>query len=122
MKALARVWFDEVMNGRDVTAIDRAYAEDYRYTGPSGVVEGRDGAAAIAERLIASMPDRASTVVEQIAEGDTVATRWMSRGTPVQPIMGHEPDGNTLVVHGITISHIRDGRIVEDWELVVFED
>ena len=39
-KALARVWFDEVMNGRDPTAIYRTYAEDYRYTGPGGVVEG----------------------------------------------------------------------------------
>lgn len=117
-KAIARVWFDEVMNGRDPTAIYRTYAEDYRYRGPGASVDGREGAREIAEHLIAAMPDRVSTVIDQVAEGDTVATRWSSRGTPVLPVMGHEPDGTPVVVHGITISTIRDGLIVEDWELV----
>ena len=116
-KAIARVWFDEVMNGRDPTAIYRTYAEAYRYEGPSGSVEGQDGAREIAERLIAAMPDRVSTVWDQVAEGDRVATRWSSKGTPVQTIMGREPDGFPVIVHGITISRIEDGRIVEDWEI-----
>ena len=117
-KAIARVWFDEVMNGRDPTAIYRTYAEDYRYRGPGGTVEGHEGAREVAEHLIAAMPDRVSTVIAQVAEGDTVVTRWSSRGTPVLPIMGREPDGGPVVVHGLTMSTIRDGLIVEDWEIV----
>lgn len=120
-KALARVWFDEVMNGRDPTAIYRTYAEDYRYAGPGGLVEGRERAREIAEHLIAAMPDRLSTVIDQIAEGDRVVTRWVSRGTPVSPIMGCEPDGRPVAVHGITISRIVEGRIVEDWEVIAME-
>lgn len=121
-KAIARVWFDEVMNGRDPTAIYRTYAEDYRYEGPSGVVEGQDGARQIAERLIAAMPDRVSTVWDQVAEADRVATRWSSRGTPVLPILGREPNGSVVVIHGITISRIEDGRVVEDWEVIQVVD
>lgn len=121
-KAIARVWFDEVMNGRDPTAIYRTYDEDYRYRGPGGEVTGQDGARETAERLIEAMPDRVSTVVDQVAEGDTVVTRWTSRGTPVLPLMGRDPDGRPVVVHGITISRIRSNRILEDWELVVVEE
>jgi steroid delta-isomerase-like uncharacterized protein len=119
VKRIARVWFDEVMNSKDLTAIDRVYAEDYEYHGPHGAgAIGRGGAKAIAERLIASMPDRVATVELQLAEGSMVATRWVSRGTPTQPLMGVPPDGNPVEVHGITISTIVDGLIARDWEMV----
>jgi predicted ester cyclase len=122
-KALARVWFDEVMNRRDLSAIDRTYADDYRYSGPSGTTSrGREDAHRIAERLIEVMPDRVSIVEDQIAEGDTVVTRWVSRGTPVGPLLDREPDGGAVSVHGITISRIADGRITEDWELISWVD
>ena len=117
-KAVARVWYDEVMNGRDPTAIYRTYAEDYRHHSPDGVIEGQEGARAMAQHLIAAMPNRIATVVDQVAEGDRVVTRWSAKGTPVEQIMGRQPDGEPIAVHGITISTIADGRIVEDWEIV----
>ena len=50
--------------------------------------------------------DLAFEVVDQVAEGDRVASRWVltgsNRGRPVR-------------LWGITISRLRDGRIVEDW-------
>lgn len=121
-KALARVWFDEVMNGRDPSAIDRAYAEDYAYRGPSGGMRGRDEAKKVVEMLYAAMPDRVSTVEQQIAEGSYVVTRWVSRGTNTGPLMGHPPTGGPISVHGITISRIVSGLITEDWEIIQVVD
>jgi predicted ester cyclase len=50
--------------------------------------------------------DLAFDVVDQVAEGDRVASRWLltgsNRGRPVR-------------LWGITISRLREGRIVEDW-------
>jgi len=118
-KAIARGWFELVMNGRDVSAIDALYADDYTYEGPDGQTSrGLEQAKAIARRLIDSMPDRVSTVVDQIAEDDRVVTRWVSRGTPTQPLLGRPPDGRQVNVHGITISRVADGRIVSDWEIL----
>jgi steroid delta-isomerase-like uncharacterized protein len=118
-KAIARGWFDLVMNGRDVSAIDRLYSDDYVYRGPEGTTErGRDTAKAIAQRLIDAMPDRVSTVEEQVAEGDRVVTRWTSRGTPTMPLLGRPVDGRSVTVFGLTISRIADGRIAEDWEII----
>jgi predicted ester cyclase len=50
--------------------------------------------------------DLAFDVVDQVAEADRVASRWVltgaNRGRPVR-------------LWGITISRLRGGRIVEDW-------
>jgi predicted ester cyclase len=122
-KALARTWFDEVINGRNLAAIDRVYSEDYIYRGLDGsLVGGRDEAKQIAEALVAAVPDRVATVITQLAEDDLVTTRWMSRGMQTGSLMGRPPTGAPVLVHGITISRIKDGRIVEDWEIVHMAD
>ncbi|MGA7097345.1 MAG: ester cyclase [Acidimicrobiia bacterium] len=118
-KTIARAWFDQVMNGRDISAIDQLYSHDYTYRGPEGrVARGLEQAKEMAQMLIEAMPDRMSIVEDQIAEGDKVVTRWVSRGTPSGPLLGRPADGRRIAVHGITISRISDGKIVEDWEIL----
>jgi predicted ester cyclase len=55
------------------------------------------------------------TVEEQIAEGDTVATRWTGRGTHEGELMGIAPTGKETTVTGLTISRLRNGKVVEEW-------
>ena len=118
-KALARVWFDEVMNGRDLSAIDRAYSPSYRYHGPHGTTtRGLAEAKAIVRMLWEAIPDRVSTVQQQLAEGPLVTTRWVSQGTNTGPLLGQPPTNLPVTVHGITISRIEEGKIVEDWEIM----
>src|SRR5712691_11174446 len=45
-------------------------------------------------------------VEDQIVEGDRVVSRWIAEGTN---------RGKRIRLPGITISHIADGKIVEDW-------
>ena len=117
-KALARVWFEVVMNDRNVGAIEAAYAPDYVHRGPDGHEMGREQIRTTARHLIAAVPDRVATVEMQIAEGDFVVTRWSSRGTHTGALFGRPPTGETVVAQGIVISRIADGRIVEDWEMM----
>lgn len=122
-KKLARTWFEEVMNDRDPTAIERAYSGDYRYAGPRvETVRGLEESKQIVEALYLAMPDRVSTVELQVAEGDHVVTRWVSRGTQTGPLMGRPPTNEPVEVHGITISRIAGGKIVEDWEIIQVVD
>lgn len=54
-------------------------------------------------------------VEDQVAEGDTVVTRWRARGThrgQLGPIVATDRE---FVMDGITIERIAAGKIVEVW-------
>ena len=55
------------------------------------------------------------TVKDQIAEGDAVATRWEGRGRHTGELMGIPPTGKEIVVEGLNLTRLRDGKIVEEW-------
>jgi len=55
------------------------------------------------------------TVKDQIAEGDAVATRWEGRGRHTGELMGVPPTGKEVVVEGLNLTRLRDGKIVEEW-------
>ena len=55
------------------------------------------------------------TVVDQIAEGDAVATRWQGRGRHTGELMGVPPTGKEVIVEGLNLTRLRDGKIVEEW-------
>ena len=64
-----------------------------------------------------AFPDVRLIIEEQVAEGDKVVTRWIAYGTHQGEMMGIAPTGNQVRVEGITISHIQEGKIVQEWEL-----
>ena len=54
-------------------------------------------------------------VEEQIAEGDTVASRVTISGTHLGDYMGLKASGKELTFSGITYDRLRDGKVVEVW-------
>lgn len=117
--ALARVWFEQVINRRDLDAVARHYAPDYVHHGPAGAeLRGLEAARGFAAAILAASSDRVAVVEQQIAEGDLVVTRFTSHGTFDGPFQGREPTGGEWVTEGICISRIENGRIAEDWEIV----
>lgn len=118
-KALARRWFDEVINGRNLDAITDIYAADYQYHGPEGLeISGLESVRKFAASILAASDDRQAVVEQQVAEGDLVVTRFISRGHHTGPFRGLEPTGKLWTTEGIDISRIVDGKIVEDWEVI----
>jgi len=117
-KALARKWFELVINGRDLDAIPEIYAEGYVYHGPAGQeLRGLEQVRDFAAAILAASADRHAVVESQVAEGDRVVTRFTSRGTRTGPYHGVPATGKEWVTEGIVISRIESGRIVEDWEI-----
>jgi len=110
-KALARRWFEDVITNRDPGCIDEIYHPQYVHRGPGDRQLDITDAKRIASELLAASPDRVAQVVSQVAEADVVVTRWESRGSI--PADG----GRIVVVCGIVMSRIADGRIIEDWEM-----
>jgi predicted ester cyclase len=66
--------------------------------------------------ISAAFSDSHYTVEDQIAEGDKVATRPTWRAIhSAGDFQGLPPAGKQVVVLGISIERIQDGKIVERW-------
>ena len=103
---VARTAIEEVCARGDMALAPSCYAEDFADYFASSEYHGLDGVRASTELYRALFPDLVFEVVEQVAEDDRVASRWVLTGTN---------RGRKLSVWGITLSRLRDGRIVEDW-------
>jgi len=118
-KALARRWFEEVINQRNLDAIADIYAADCRYHGPEGFeMQGADAYREFAATILAASDDRQAVIEQQVAEGDLVATRFSSRGHHTGMYRGMKPSGKVWITEGIDICRIAGGKIVEDWEII----
>jgi len=118
-KALGRIWFEEVINRRNLDAIDEHYAKDYVHHGAEGAeLRGVEAARGFAATILAASNDRIAVVEQQVAEGDLVVTRFVSRGTHTGTFRGVEPTGKEWTTEGICISRIENGKIAEDWEII----
>ena len=62
-----------------------------------------------------AFPDYAGTNVDQIAEGDKVANRFVFLGTHLGEFMGVAPTGKRVEFIGNSIDRVVEGRIVESW-------
>jgi predicted ester cyclase len=101
-----RTALEQVCARGDMLLAPSCYAEDFvdhvgrlEYRGLDGV----EPSTALYRMLI---DDLAFEVLDQVAEGDRVASRFIVTGSN---------RGRRLRLEGITLSRLRDGRIVEDW-------
>ena len=62
-----------------------------------------------------AFPDFEDRIVTQIAEGDLVATQFVSSGTHRAQIMGVPATGRRASWTGMVIDRIANGKIVESW-------
>jgi steroid delta-isomerase-like uncharacterized protein len=116
-KKLSRRLFDEVWNTGDLDTVDELMAPDYvaHTAGFGETIEGSGAFKDFVARMREAFPDWRSTVEHQIAEGDYVAIRWISRGTHDGPFMGMEPTGRRVEMTGTTIFRLQDGKLAEGW-------
>jgi predicted ester cyclase len=103
---VARTAIERVCAKGDMALAPTCYAEDFADYFASSEYHGLDGVRESTELYRALLDDLRFEVVDQVEEDDRVASRWVltgsNRGRPVR-------------LWGITLSRLRDGRIVEDW-------
>ena len=62
-----------------------------------------------------AFPDYAGTNIEQIAEGEEVANRFVFLGTHLGEFEGVSPTGKRVEFVGHSIDRVVEGKIVESW-------
>jgi len=101
----------------DLTAVDRYLDPDFINHDPPlpGAPDGPDGMRQAAELFRQAFPDWRSDVQHMIAEDDLVAEHFVAHGTHRGSVMGETPTGHDVVLRGVNIFRIADGKIVERW-------
>jgi len=113
-KAIARRFLDELWNRSNFELVDQLLASDYDGHS-STVIRGPEGAMAFVPRLRNAFPDFQFLILDQIAEEDKVATRWVIRGTHEGEFQGVPPSGKQIEMTGITIFRVANGKLIEGW-------
>jgi serine phosphatase RsbU (regulator of sigma subunit)/predicted ester cyclase len=114
-KALVRRFLEEQAKG-NLDVIDEQLSPDFvdRSLLPGQGPTREDFKRAVAEILDAfSIVD--FTIEEQIAEGDTVVTKYSERSVIRGEFAGLPPTGTVENFEGIYVHRISDGKITEEW-------
>jgi steroid delta-isomerase-like uncharacterized protein len=116
-KELVETFIQELFTKGDLDAVDRHLApgfvnHDLPYPGAPDGPEGMRQAAVLYR---AALPDWHSDVDQMIAEDDIVVERFTASGTHRGELMGIPGTGRTIMLRGINIFRIADGKIVERW-------
>jgi steroid delta-isomerase-like uncharacterized protein len=109
---------DEIFNKRRLDAVDEFIAPDYILrTAAQGMPNGRDLARDAIAAYLAAFPDLNIEVEELVAEDDRVVGCFRFTGTHQGDLFGIAPSGARIYVRQIAIYRIREGQIVDEWEV-----
>ena len=106
---------DEVYNRGNLSVVDEVAARDMIIHAPSKDIRGSEGAKQYVSAFRAGFPDLHFTIEDQVAEGDTVVTRWTARGTHRGEFQGVPATGRKIQLAGTDIDRIVGGKVVECW-------
>jgi steroid delta-isomerase-like uncharacterized protein len=117
-KAIVRRYFEAVFNDKQLDLVGELFAPDAIYT-VAGLPEPMHGPAAIqgaAAGFLAGVPDLQMTIEALIAEADQVAVRYTGRGTHQGDLMGIPPSGHAIILPGIAVYRVAEGKVVAGWD------
>jgi steroid delta-isomerase-like uncharacterized protein len=114
---LVERFIQELFTRGDLTAVDRYLDLGFVNHDPPfpGALDGLEGMRQAAAMFRAALPDWHSELDQLVADGDIVVEQFTASGTHQGELMGAPPTGKQIVLKGINIFRIADGRIVERW-------
>jgi predicted ester cyclase len=115
-KAIVRRFIEEVLVKRNFDAIDELLARAFvdRTLMPGQGPTREDYKRSVAE-ILDAFTTTSLTIEEQVAEGDTVVTKYRESGVQRDEIFGVSPTGKEGTHVRITIHRISEGKITEEW-------
>ncbi len=116
--SLVRDFIEVILNGGNLSQLETFIHSNYRYHAPAEEIVGIDAFLDFVRSLRAAFPDMHVEVTEQIAEGHRVCTQVVLTGTQLGEFNGIPPTQRTIKIAGVIISHLEEGRIREEWELL----
>jgi predicted ester cyclase len=117
-KRTVRDFYEQVINQRDLDAIDRLLSADFRHNGER---RGRAGQRQAVEGFLTAFPDLRHEILIILSEGDLVSAHQRWTGTFEGPFLGHLPNGRPVSFRSTAILRVYGGVIAEAWDVIDLE-
>lgn len=115
-RTIAQRFFDEVVNGRNLDAVDELIAPDFvEHEELPDLAPGREGVKQFFAMTKEGLPDFRMELEDLIVEGDRAVARSILTGTHSGEFMGIPATGRSVNVQIIDIVRVSGGKIVEHW-------
>lgn len=115
--AVAEKFFDTAWNKGDFDSVSNLLLPNViDHSLVPGEKEGPEKFKQIVGMFRAAMPDVKMSIEDEIYVGDRVLHRWKVAGThTAAPLFGVPPAGKSIILTGITIVRLEDGKFAERW-------
>jgi steroid delta-isomerase-like uncharacterized protein len=111
-KACQRRLVEEIINQGNMAVAPEVVAEDFVERDPfPGQEQGRQGLIDIIAMMRTAFPDLEWTIEEQVAEGDTLASYNVWRGTHQGVFLGIPPTGKRVTVPCMIFDYFVAGKL-----------
>ena len=102
----------------DLDAFDDLLHPDAVIHAPAGLsTTSADEEKAVWRDALAAMPDIRHDVQEVVVDGDVEMARVVVTGTLTASFGGIEGTGRSFRIDQAVITHLRDGKVIEAWEI-----
>jgi steroid delta-isomerase-like uncharacterized protein len=116
-KAIVRRLYQEVWNERKLDVVDTLLSASHALQDPE-ISASQVGPKLYKRRVVevtTGFPDLCFTVEDTIAEGEKVVACWTISGTHKNEYMGIPATGRKVAFEGITVHHIKNGKILDSY-------
>lgn len=103
------------LNGRNFATLSAVLSPTYVDHTPFGTTVGIPAFEKLAGTLISAFPDVHITVLEVVAEGDTVVVRDTTTGTQKGAFLGVPATGKKVSWSEYQFWHLANGKIANEW-------
>ena len=115
-KDLVRTYNQTVFNEHRTDRAAEFLARDVKWHGGTlGTMDGVDNIAAMVRGIINALPDLTATEQAMVAEGDTVAVRYVVEATHTGDLLGMPATGRRVRWDAVDVYRVANGKIVEEW-------
>lgn len=115
-KMIVSRMFEELLNQENKKIIGEVFAPDVTIHDPFlGTASGVDAFRQLLGMFDAAFPGHRVKVHHVLGEGDYVSVLHTHLAKHTGPFMGMAPTGKEVVVNGVEVFRMADGKIVEYW-------
>lgn len=106
----------EFWNTGNTSLVGQVYTDDSQRFDPNGPepLRGPDQVGKYVLETRAAFPDFRIEVVQLITDGDSVVLCWRCTGTHKGDFQGIPPTGKTVIVEGVSVGLVKDGRVSQE--------